>query len=191
MTRFLASLLVAAALSIAGSADAVSISGAGIVNDASGVNLLSFDVDVSSASPIFGTVSLDAYDSGPITFNSVISNLTPDAFTTFEIVLTGGATFSVVGEVTDGLGNPFPNVVSGATSALITFAPNGAFTLGGIEVGDPLGLTGALDWAIDVTGVSGGSFGIELRPSFVPEPATFTLLALSAALALRRRVLAA
>ena len=191
MRWFVSPLLAAAVLFAAGSAGAVSISGAGIVNDASGANLLSFDADVASSSPILGTVYLDPADAGPVAFNGIVFNNTPDAFSTFEVVLTGGATFSFVGEATDGLGNFFPNVSSGATSALISFAPNQAFTLGGIEIGDPLGLSGALDWAIDVSGVTGGSFGIELRAAFVPEPSLLALLVLGAALIARRRASAA
>jgi len=189
MKRMLSALLAAAALLLAGSAGAVTITGAGIINDASGTNLLSFDADVTSASPIFGSVLLGPADTGPITLNSVIFKGASAAFNAFELTLTGGATFSFVGDVTDGLGNFFPNIVAGATSAIVYFAPNQAFTLGGIEIGDPLGLTGAYDWTIDVSGVLGG-FGLELRPYLVPEPGVLALLGVALALLVRKRSLA-
>jgi hypothetical protein len=186
MKRIFGSLLTAAGIFVAGSAGAVSISGFGIVNDVSGPNELSFDADVTSASPILGTVLLDPGDTGPINFESVIFNSTALLFGAFDLVLGDGAIFAAIGDVTDGLGNFFPNVVGGGNAALVSFSPNEAFTFGGIEVGDPLELSGALDWAIDVSGVTGGSFGIELRPTLVPEPGSAALLALGL-VALARR----
>lgn len=178
----LSALLMIGALAVLAphESHATSVTGPNVFNDASGPNLLSFDLDVFDGSPLTVDVDLGG-DTGPLTFNMLVSNFAPDAFGSFAIELFGGAEFDFVGQVTDGLGFFFTNVAPGSTVVQIGFHPNSALTLPGFEVGDPLGLSGALDWSIDVSNVVGGSFQMSLRPTLVPEPSLALLLGLGLA----------
>lgn len=186
MLRFFGLLMIGALAVLAPrESHATSVTGPNVFNDASGPNLLSFDLDVLDGSPLTVDVDLGG-DAGPLTFNLLVSNFAPDAFGSFAIELLGGAEFAFVGEVTDGLGFFFTNVAPGSTLVQIGFHPDSALTLAGFEVGDPLGLSGALDWSIDVSNVVGGSFQMSLRPTLVPEPSLLALLVLSGLPLLKR-----
>src|SRR5262245_13443570 len=145
MMRFSALLMIGALAAFSPSeSSATSVTGPNVFNDASGPNLLSFDLDVFDGSPLTVDVDLEG-DTGPLTFNMLVTNFAAQHFGSFVIELLGGAEFALVGDVTDGLGHTFANVVPGTTLAQIGFHPDAALTLPGFEVGDPLGLTGALD----------------------------------------------
>lgn len=165
---------------------AVSIIGPAVSNDRSEAGLLSFDLNVLSGSFTVAVVDLED-EPGPLTFNAAAFNLAPQAFSSFDIVLGDGAAFSVVGDVTDGFDHFFPNMTSTPTTAQMAFSPHEDLTLAGFEIGDPYELTGAQNWMIEVSDVSGGMFSIGLHPTLIPEPTTALLLALGLASLARPR----
>jgi len=173
------------------SAIAVTVSGPNIASDVSGPAVLSFDLDLINATPIPLTVSLEAGDTSPLAFNAVIFNFIDGSpeLTGFELVLSGGATFEVVGDATDGAAGDeatfYDTAAAGPSAASIDFSPDPSATVIGFEIGDPLGMpdpgTGAIDWEIGITAVAESSFGLELRP--LPEPPPTAVLPLLAILA--------
>lgn len=175
--RMLQMIAILVALLAAREGTAISVTGPKISNDVSGAGLLSFDLDIRDGSFTAAEVDLEG-ETGPLEFNAVVFNLSPQTFSAFDIVVGDGAIFSVVGEVTDGFDVFFPNVSSTATAARISFAPDADATLAGFEIGDPLGLTGATNWEIDVSNVPGGLFSIGMQAILVPEPGTALLLSL-------------
>lgn len=179
-------------------ADAVTVSGPGIASDVSGPGVLSFDLDLTELGPIALTATLEEDDSSPLVFTAVVWNFIEDSpeLMGFELALTDGATFEVVGDATDGFGTFFTTAASGAAGASIDFSADPFATTIAFEIGDPLGFpdpfTGATNWEISLAGVAGETFGLELRPTPLPEPpptAILPLVALVAALrdAARRR----
>lgn len=172
--------LFVALLFAAGDGRAILVTGPKVSNDVSGDGLLSFDLDVVDGTFTAAVTDLEG-DTGPLEFNAVVFNLSPQAFSRFDIELGDGAIFSTVGQVTDGFDVFFPDITSTATTAQINFAPDQDATLVGFEIGDPLGLTGAENWEIDVSSVSGGMFSIGMQATLVPEPATALLLSLGLA----------
>jgi len=172
--------ILVALMFVARDGSAVLVSGPKISNDVSGAGLLSFDLDLPDGSFTAAVVDLEG-ETDPLEFNAVVFNLSPEAFSTFDIVLGDGATFSVVGGATDGFDGVFPDITSTPTTARISFAPDEDATLADFEIGDPLGLTGAVNWGIDVSNVPAGMFSIGMQAMLVPEPATAWLLGLGLA----------
>lgn len=171
------------------SASAVTVSGPGILSDVSGPGILSFDLDLSDASPVALKVTLHEGDTDPIEFTAVIFNFIDGSpeLTGFELVLSSGATFEVVGDATDGFETFYSTTATGPSAASIDFTADPSATVVGFEIGDPLGMpdpeTGATSWEIGIAEVAGSSFGLELRPLPEPPPtAVLPLVAIFAAL---------
>lgn len=166
-------------------ATAHTVTGPDVSADRSGSRLISFDLDISSLGTTTGFVFTDGA-TGIATFNLIMNNLTSGPWSRVEIVLTDGAEFATIGDVTDGGSTSFPNITSTATTATINFAPDQAATLGGIVLGDPLATLGTIDWEIERTGIPDSDF--EILVTVIPEPGTALLMGLGlAALATRRR----
>ena len=178
-------LVVLASLLLAHTSAAHTVTGPDVSTDRSGAGLISFDLDINSFGTTIATV-FTAGASGDTTFNAGFLNSTPGTWGSVTIELTDGATFSALGDVTDGSSTFFSDISGTATTATIIFAPDQAATIGGVEIGDPLGLTSALNWTINRDAIPDLDFDIIV--TVVPEPGTALLMGLGlAALAMRRR----
>lgn len=174
------------------SAGAVTVSGPGVASDVSELGVLSFDLDLTELGPIPLTATLEDGDTSPLVFTAVVWNFIEGSpeLAGFELALTDGATFEVVGDATDGFGTFFTTAASGAAGASIDFSADPFATTIAFEIGDPLGFsdpsTGTTNWEISLAGVTGETFGLELRPTPLPEPPPTAILPLAALLAALR-----
>jgi len=143
-----------------------------------GGGTLSLEIDVQNGLAIGLAVDLEPGD-GPIAFDASVFNFMSEDLVGFALTLTGGAVFSVLGDANDS-GGGAAGVAGGGSAATVSFVPPEPVFF---TIGDALSL-GALDWEIDVSGVTGGSFGLTLLA--VPEPG-LTLLLLGGFAAIRAR----
>jgi hypothetical protein len=195
MKHSIRSIVLAGALGaclVPGSASALSLVGGPV-----GPGTVTFDfstpelvaVDIAFAGP--GTISLtyelDAADAarGSVGFNSIIDNLSGEAFAWLQIY--AGA---------PGLFFPGSAASNDGGVALTHFGPAGVrldFTPAMTTqayLGDPLFTGAALDWTLSLAGLAAGDRVVLAVTAAVPEPATCAMsaagLALIAALARRR-----
>jgi hypothetical protein len=157
-----------------------SILNGNVVSDFSGPNEIDFDADFLSVQPIVLEVLLDDEDdANELAFSAFVFNSTPDDWTDFHITLLGGPTFASIGEFLPQTSLLFQIIGSPGGSAVeILFDPA---EFAGFTLGDPADAVGALDWFIDLNGLSSGeSFQMLLEPTTsgggAPEPASIFLI---------------
>jgi hypothetical protein len=142
-----------------------------VVTDFSAPGLLSFDLDLASDGSVLLEFALEAGDLGaPLSFSSVIRNFTGQGLNRllFEF---GGVTLSSMGSVARSFGGT-ASVQSGPGFALVSLTPPEFLD---IEIGNPLGRLGQVDWTLDTTGLSAGD---RIRVAFsLSEPPALALAA--------------
>jgi hypothetical protein len=177
---------------IPGSASALSLVGGpvgpGTVTfDFSTPEMVAVDIAFTAPGTIFLTYELDAADMtrGTVGFNSIIDNLSGEAFAWLQI-----------GAGAPGLFFPGSAASNDGDVALANFGPAGlrldftpAMTTQAY-LGDPLFTGAASDWTLSLAGLAAGNRIVLAVTAAVPEPATWAMsgagLAVIAALARRR-----
>ncbi len=200
MNRFTRTLSLAAGLAAAvaaawpaGTAHAVALTGyssndpLNTVDDYSGAQLLSFDLNVHGGSHFELSFAVDAADvaAGSLAFNAIINNFSGLGFPQLNLLLTGAA-FDGAGSVVPSFGT-LTQLSQGANGFSALFSPAESAA---VYVGDPTLAGGArIDWSIDVSHLTAGdTFSMTLTT--VPEPSMLALLlagGLAGGRVLRRR----
>ncbi|MGD9943272.1 MAG: PEP-CTERM sorting domain-containing protein [Burkholderiaceae bacterium] len=177
----------------AGEAQAVALTGfasngaANTVDDYSGGQLLSFDLNVYGGDRFDLSFAVDAADvaAGQLTFNALVNNLSGFSFPELNLLLTG-VSFDGAGSVVPSFGG-LSQLSTGAQGFSARFLPAEPAI---VFIGDPTGAGGArLDWTIDVSQLSAGDT-FSMSVATVPEPSMLALLLAGGGLlgrALRRR----
>lgn len=171
--------LIAAALALAAALPAQALTfegavvqGATAVNDYSAIGLLSFDLDLANGAPAVLSWRIDDEDLlAPIAFNAVIRNLTGAGLQGLTLTLDRGA-FASVGSVTRQFSGETSSVTGSGATRTVTFASQEFLD---VELGNPLGRTGAQDWTLGQAGFQVGD-RFSLTVSAVPEPSQYALL---------------
>ncbi|MDI1259869.1 PEP-CTERM sorting domain-containing protein [Aquabacterium sp.] len=159
--------------------------GASVVTDYSGSGLISFDLDLSDLAPVSLSYQITADDllSG-LDFNAMLRNLTGTGLNEVRFSLSL-ASFQTLGTVTRSF-DPTYTVASslGGQQALVSF---GSPEYLDVAIGNPLGVNGAQDWAIDTGNLQVGD--VLTVTAAVPEPESYVmaLLGLAALGAFARR----
>lgn len=169
-------LALVAALSLAGLAPAQAATFTGVVGstaatvaDYSADGLISFDIDFPSLTSATLGYTISAMDSGGLSFNAVLRNLTGAGLEGYTFGLSSGS-FGSLGTVTRQFGGTSVIDFNGG-NATVSFTP---LEFLDVEIGDPL-LAGAgrVDWTI--VGLSAGDT-LNITVSAVPEPETLAML---------------
>lgn len=179
MTLFKHLAVLIAALAIAGSANALVITGAtgNAVTDYSGAGLAAFDLDLTSFGPTEIDFLVEDADllAPALALNAVVRNLSGAALSRLTFSLQG-ASFGVPGSVAATFGSIGAVEVSGHAVAIAFATPEFAQ----FHFGNPFSLAGATDWLLAPASLRAGD-RFTLRAT-VPEPSTIALMLASLAM---------
>ncbi|MBT9492875.1 MAG: PEP-CTERM sorting domain-containing protein [Paucibacter sp.] len=148
-----------------------------------GPSLLAADIGFGRAASVSFDLTLDAVDEGQsLGFNAVISALNGHQIEALEVRLSG-AEFAWVGSLTPAFADVAAHT-GDAQYQRYVFGPAEGF---GIDLGRPFAQVGASDWQISSFGLKAGDTVTLSISSAVPEPASWSLLMVGAALLLAAR----
>lgn len=156
-----------------------------VVTDFSAPGLVSFDLDLASDSAVWLEFALEDGDlGGPLSFSSIVRNFTGSGIDRmlFEF---DGASLATVGSVFRSFGGSATVNATAGYALVLLSSPEFL----DVEIGNPLGRPGLVDWTLSTAGLSAGD---RIRVSFsLSEPPALALAASLllglAALRLRQR----
>jgi hypothetical protein len=136
-------------------------------------DLVSADIGFNADTAVTLNMSVEGTEAlSQVGFNAVLDQLQPAAaFNQILLTLSGGATFTFVGDMAtlNALGTPSVSLLNGSQTALISLSvPESA-----VYVGNPFGSL-AQDWRLGLQGMSAGQ-SFSLSVSAVPEASSLTL----------------
>jgi hypothetical protein len=174
----------------AASVTVVQANGNTVFDNSNAANEVDFDIIWNNNQPVQLEVQLGDGDTGPTAFFSGFHvNLTGIVWRAFDVQLEGGPTWGAINpdQITPGVTGGLQSVSlnNGATRADLLFAPPIA-DFDALTLGAPNDMTDpGVDWSIALNGLEPGqSFGIQLQPTAVPEPASLVLLGTAAVVGL-------
>jgi len=153
--------------------DSVQAHGNTVSTDFFAADLIAADIGFNADTDVTLNMTVDGTELlSQVGFNAVLDQLQAGAaFNQIWLTLSGGATFTAIGqtETLNALGTPLVSLSNGNQTALISLSvPESA-----VYVGNPFG-TLMQDWRIGVQGLSAGQ-QFSLSVSAVPEPASLAL----------------